>query len=299
MIEVQNQFEIKPKNGNSTKPLLSPVRVFNGDCLEVMKSIPNESVDLILTDPPYNTTDCKWDKQPIDWNILKAEFMRIIKPTGTICISVQNPFGFLIGGLFSEIYRHKWVWEKDRGANFQCLKAQPLRITEDILVFSKSGYLRPWNDKGSIKSIYNPQFLSGKGSSREKTMNIDKPKSQNMLEINNRKSERGIVSKNTNDTSKQRYPKEIIYFPVPYKDRKHPTQKPIELFQYLIKTYTNEGMTVLDCFSGSGTTAIACLNTNRNYILIEKEKKYFDIINERIAKHTQQRAEEFSFENEL
>ena len=118
-----------------------------------------------------------------------------------------------------------------------------------------------------------------------------------MLEINNRKSERGIVSKNTNDTSKQRYPKEIIYFPVPYKDRKHPTQKPVELFQYLIKTYTNDGMIVLDCFSGSGTTAIACINTNRNYILMEKEQKYFDIINERIDKHNKLRDGEFSFEN--
>ena len=126
-------IELKTESACS-KTLLSPVRVFNGDCLEIMKSIPNESVDLILTDPPYNTTDCKWDKQPINWELLKIELLRIIKPSGTICISVQNPFGFLIGGLFAEIYRHKWVWEKDRGANFQCLKAQPLRITEDILV---------------------------------------------------------------------------------------------------------------------------------------------------------------------
>lgn len=279
-----------------SKPLLQDSAVLHGDCLELMKNIPDSSIDLILTDPPYNTTDCKWDKQPINWELLKDELLRIIKPSGTICISVQNPFGFMVGGLFAKTYRHKWVWEKDRGANFQAVRCQPLRITEDILVFSKSGYKKAWNDKGSIKSIYNPQFLSGKGSSREKTMNIDKPKGKSMTDMNNRKSERALVAKNTNDTSKQRYPKEIIYFPVPYKDRKHPTQKPVELFQYLISTYTNEGMSVLDCFSGSGTTAIACINTNRNYILMEKEKKYFDIINERIDKHNSRHDGELSFD---
>ena len=259
-----------------------------GNSLEYLKTLEDESIDLILTDPPYNTTDCKWDKQPIKWNEYKKEMIRVLKQSGTLCISVQNPFNFKIGDLFSEFYRHRWVWEKDRGANFQCLKAQPLRITEDILVFSKSGYLRPWNDGGTIKSIYNPQFLEGKGSSRKKTMNIDKPKSENMLKINNRKSDRGIVSKNTNDTSKRRYPKEIIYFPVPYKGRIHPTQKPVELFEYLIKTYTNEGMTVLDCFSGSMTTAIACLNTGRNYICIEQDEEMYKKAKERIAKYEQE-----------
>ena len=255
------------------------------DSLEYLKTLESESIDLILTDPPYNTTDCKWDKQPIKWDEYKKEMIRVLKQSGTLCISVQNPFNFKIGDLFSEFYRHRWVWEKDRGANFQCLKAQPLRITEDILVFSKSGYLRPWNDSGTIKSIYNPQFLEGKGSSRKKTMNIDKPKSENMLKINNRKSYRGIVSKNTNDTSKRRYPKEIIYFPVPYKDRIHPTQKPVALFEYLIKTYTNKDMTVLDCFAGSMTTAIACLNTNRNYICIEKDSTIFETGINRIIEH--------------
>ena len=252
--------------------------ILNGNSLELLKTIESESIDLILTDPPYNTTDCKWDKQPIDWNILKAEFMRIIKPTGTICISVQNPFGFMVGGLFAEFYRHRWVWEKDRGANFQCIKAQPLRISEDVLIFNKVGYKISWNNNGKPKGIYNPQMLNGKGSSREKTMFIENKKSDNMLEMLNRKSDKNKITKNTNDTSKQRYPKEIIYFPVPYKDRTHPTQKPIALFEYLIKTYTNEGMLVLDCFGGSGTTAIACLNTNRQFIVMEKEQEYYDII---------------------
>jgi len=267
---------------NAQKPLLhiadvSGSALFQGDCLDILPLIPDNSIDMILIDPPYNTTDCKWDKQPIDWSELKSEFLRVIKPTGTICISVQNPFAFMIGGLFAEIYRYRWVWEKDRGANFQALKAQPLRITEDILVLSKTGYKKAWNDKGSIKSIYNPQMMKGKGSSREKTMNIDKPKSNNMLDMNQRNSIRNTVTKNTNDTSLQRYPKEIIYHPVPYKDRVHPTQKPIELFEYLIKTYTNENMLVLDCFFGSGTTGIASKNLNRKFIGIEKEQKYYEI----------------------
>jgi len=273
--------------------------ILNGNCFDVLKTIEDASIDLILTDPPYNTTDCKWDKQPIDWNILKSEFLRVIKPTGTICISVQNPFAFMIGGLFAEIYRYRWVWEKDRGANFQALKAQPLRITEDILVLSKTGYKKAWNDKGSIKSIYNPQMMKGKGSSREKTMNIDKPKSNNMLDMNQRNSIRNTVTKNTNDTSLQRYPKEIIYHPVPYKDRVHPTQKPIELFEYLIKTYTNENMLVLDCFSGSGTTALAALKTKRQFICIEKEQKYYDIILKRVADFNKKFEPQTLFGNEM
>lgn len=260
-------------------------KIYLGDCLDIMQMIPDSSIDLILTDPPYNTTDCRWDKQPIDWNKLKSEFLRVIKPTGTICISVQNPFGFMVGGLFSEIYRHRWVWEKDRGANFQALKSQPFRITEDILVFNRIGYKVSWNNNGKPKGIYNPQFLNGKGSSREKTMYKEQQKSEHIKQIVDRKSKRNAVCMNTNDTSKQRYPKEIIYFPVPYKDRVHPTQKPVELFEYLIKTYTNEGAIVLDCFGGSGTTGIACYNTNRNYVMIEKEKQYFDLFLKREEKN--------------
>ena len=259
--------------------------ILNGNSLELLKDIENESIDLILTDPPYNTTDCKWDKQPIDWNILKSEFLRIIKPTGTICISVQNPFGFLIGGLFAEIYRHRWVWEKDKSANFQAVKCQPLKTTEDILVFNKIGYKIPWNNNGKPKGIYNPQMIEGKGYSREKAMFKDIKKGRSINQIVQRESYRNSVCQNTNDSSKQRYPKELIYFTVPHnkEERIHPTQKPVELFEYLIKTYTNEGMLVLDCFAGSGTTAIASENTKRQYICIEKDPNYFEKIKKRVA----------------
>lgn len=261
-------------------------KIIQGDCLEKMKLIPDGSIDMILIDPPYNTTDCQWDKQPIDWNLLKAEFMRTIKSTGTICISVQNPFSFMVGSLFSEIYRHRWVWEKDKSANFQAVKCQPLKTTEDILVFNKIGYKIPWNNNGKPKGIYNPQMIEGKGYSREKAMFKDIKKGRSINQIVQRESYRNSVCQNTNDSSKQRYPKELIYFTVPHnkEERIHPTQKPVELFEYLIKTYTNEKMIVLDCFSGSGTTGEACINLNRDFILIEKEPNYYEVIKERVGK---------------
>ena len=275
--------------------------ILNGNSLELLKDIENESIDLILTDPPYNTTDCKWDKQPIDWNILKSEFLRIIKPTGTICISVQNPFGFLIGGLFAEIYRHRWVWEKDKSANFQAVKCQPLKTTEDILVFNKIGYKIPWNNNGKPKGIYNPQMIEGKGYSREKAMFKDIKKGRSINQIVQRESYRNSVCQNTNDSSKQRYPKELIYFTVPHnkEERIHPTQKPVELFEYLIKTYTNEGMLVLDCFAGSGTTAIASENTKRQYICIEKDPNYFEKIKKRVADFNKNFEPQTLFGNEM
>ena len=275
--------------------------ILNGNSLELLKDIENESIDLILTDPPYNTTDCKWDKQPIDWNILKSEFLRIIKPTGTICISVQNPFGFLIGGLFAEIYRHRWVWEKDKSANFQAVKCQPLKTTEDILVFNKIGYKIPWNNNGKPKGIYNPQMIEGKGYSREKAMFKDIKKGRSINQIVQRESYRNSVCQNTNDSSKQRYPKELIYFTVPHnkEERIHPTQKPVELFEYLIKTYTNEGMLVLDCFAGSGTTAIASENTKRQYICIEKDPNYFEKIKKRVGDFNKNFEPQTLFRNEM
>jgi len=272
-----------------------------GDCLELLKTIESESIDLILTDPPYNTTDCKWDKQPIDWNILKEEFLRIIKPTGTICISVQNPFGFMVGGLFADIYRHRWVWEKDKCANFQAVKCQPLKTTEDILIFNKIGYKVSWNNNGKPKGIYNPQMRIGKGHSREKSMHKDFKKGRSINQIVERESYRNSVVQNTNNSSEQRYPIELIYFTVPHKKdcRFHPTQKPVELFEYLIKTYTKENMLVLDCFGGSGTTAIACLNTNRQFIVMEKEQKYYDIILKRVGDFNKNFEPQTLFGNEM
>ena len=270
-----------------------------GDCLELLKTIESESIDLILTDPPYNTTDCKWDKQPIDWNILKAEFMRIIKPTGTICISVQNPFTFMIGGLFVETYRHRWIWKKNKCANFLVAKSAPMKYTEDILVFSKHGFQNSWNNT-KPKSIYNPPFVDANILTTERRKHKFTPRdhSEGIQEINKR--EKRVLLKPTvsNIPYGKKYPNEIIEFNID-KEILHPTQKPIFLFEQLIKTYTNEGMLVLDCFGGSGTTAIACLNTKRQFIVMEKEQKYYDIILKRVGDFNKNFEPKTLFGNEM
>ena len=248
-----------------------------------MKLIPDESVDLVLTDPPYNTTDCKWDKKII-WDDLWAEWKRIIKPTGSIVLTCQMPMlaNIVVGGI--DWYRHRWIWNKDKCGNFLVSKYEPLKYTEDVLVFSKSGYKQAPNVKiKKVKSIYNPQM----------TINdLGKPKKTNSdrfgLSVNefNARGKSKIFKLKTDALTdgKHKYPKDILYFTVPHKkeDRFHPTQKPVLLMEYLIKTYTNEGMSVLDCFFGSGTTGVACVNTNRNFIGIEQDDKYFEIAKERI-----------------
>ena len=271
--------------------------IINGNSLEYLKTLEDESIDLILTDPPYNTTDCKWDKQPIDWSVLKSEFLRVIKPTGTICISVQNPFGFLIGGLFADSYRHRWVWEKDKCGNFLAAKAAPLKYTEDILVFQKNGYYTAWNNNGKPKGVYNPQMRKGTG--KAKKTNSERF-GLSSIQISDRPKYNPLIA-NPETDGIVRYPSDIIYFSVPHRkeDRFHPTQKPVELFEYLIKTYTNENMVVLDCFGGSGTTAIACLNTNRQFIVMEKEQKYYDIILKRVGDFNKKFETQTLFGNEM
>lgn len=254
--------------------------IYNDDCLHGIKIIPDNSIDLILTDPPYHTTDCKWDRLRIDWESLKFEFLRVLKPTGTICICAQNPFSFFIGGLFSTMYRHRWVWQKDKCGNFLSAKAGPLKYTEDILVFQKYGYSRPWNNNNRDKGIYNPQMREGTGI--PKKTNSDRF-GLSSTDINKRPKYSKLIS-NPQTDGIVRYPMDVIFFKVPHRasERFHPTQKPIDLFEYIIKTYTNEGALVLDCFIGSGTTAVAAKRTNRNFIGFEIQEKYVAISNDRL-----------------
>lgn len=255
------------------------IELFHGDCLVEMNRIADKSVDMILCDLPYNTIDCKWDKM-IDPEKLRVQYLRIIKDTGTIALTCQGKFAFLVGSLFIDYFRHRWIWEKDKCGNFLAAKASPLKYTEDVLIFQKNGYYTAWNNNGNSKGIYNPQMRKGTGVAKKtnserfglsSTQISDRPK-YNPL-ISNPKTD-GIV----------RYPADIIYFPVPHKKDKrlHPTQKPVELMEYLIKTYTNEGETVLDNCMGSGTTGVACIKTGRHFIGIEKDAKYFDIASKRI-----------------
>jgi site-specific DNA-methyltransferase (adenine-specific) len=251
-----------------------------GNCLEVMKTIPDNSVDAIITDPPYGTTSCKWDSV-IDLKLMWEQLNRIIKPNGAIVLFAQQPFTSVLVHSNIKLYRHKWIWKKGRCANFMVAKAQPLKYTEDILVFCNYGFLQ--NQFKNIVGTYNPQMRK---STYKNDIDVGKikDKSENLLKINERKNPTKLIKKN--NSSKQLHPNDIISFNAPMgkNNRFHPTQKPVELMEYLIKTYTNEGETVLDFTMGSGTTGVAAKNLNRNFIGIEMDDAYFSIAENRINK---------------
>lgn len=219
-----------------------------GDCLELMKTIPGGSVDMILTDPPYGTTACKWDSV-IPFEPMWAELKRIIKPNGAIVLFGSEPFSSVLRMSNIKQYKYDWVWKK-RAVNFLNAKKQPLREVENILVFNSL--------------VYNPQGL------------IYSPKVNKRSNSTETNGAHGLsnLSEYTN------YPKNILEF----KNERglHPTQKPVALLEYLIKTYTQENETVLDFTFGSGSTGVAAKNTNRKFIGIELDQNYFEIAKKRI-----------------
>lgn len=234
-------------------------KVLHGDCLELMKSIPDGSVDMILCDLPYGTTQNKWDSV-IPFADLWSQYERVIKYDGAIVLTAQTPFDKVLGCSNLKLLKYEWIWEKPQGTGFLNAKIYPLKNHENILVFCKGVH------------EYNPQFSEGEPY----TANRKNPASSNY----------GYYKPSLTENTGFRYPKTILRFNA--ERGLHPTQKPVALFEYLIKTYTNEGETVLDNCAGSGTTAIACINTNRNYILMEKEEKYYNLILDRIEKHQPQ-----------
>jgi site-specific DNA-methyltransferase (adenine-specific) len=315
------------------------MKLMCGDCLELMKEIPDGSVDMILTDPPYGTTACKWDSV-IPFEPMWEQLKRIIKPNGAIVMTASQPFTSRLVMSNPAWFRYSWVWEKDQGTNFLSAKRHPLKVHEDVLVFyvdlatqrgaakeyqpvrrylqdeqkatglssegvrrllgncmashyftngvqfcipseenyrklQKSGRfampyaeLKAWYDAlgESVRAVpYNPQmvagspYTSGKGSSGEVT---------------------GSVKKTQTKNEGTRYPRSVIK--MKRETGHHPTQKPVALMEYLIKTYTNEGDTVLDFTMGSGSTGVACVNTNRDFIGIELDEGYFTIAEKRI-----------------
>lgn len=232
-----------------------------GDCLEKMKDIPDNSIDMILTDLPYGVTNRnKWDII-IPFDKLWEQWNRIKKETTPIILTATQPFASMCIMSKPEFFKYEWIWEKEKGTGFLNSKKQPLRNHEQILVFY---------DK---QCVYNPQMTKGEPYIKKQT--------GNSFSTNYGKQKKP----NDNFNSGYRYPLTIVEFSresQSYQKGIHPTQKPVALFEYLIKTYTNEGDTVLDCCAGSGTTGVACKNLNRNYILIEKEQEYYDIIKERL-----------------
>jgi len=233
-----------------------------GDCLELIKDIPNGSIDMILCDLPYGTTQCKWDSI-IDLDRLWNEYERVIKENGAIVLTATQPFSSLLVMSKTKLFKYEWIWQKSHPTGHLNSKKQPLRQHESVLVFYKK------------QCIYNPQMI--KKSYLDKRTN----------------SGADVKADVYNDFKKVKrhidvtdgYPKTIQYFATPFKGGeggKHPTQKPEALFEYLIKTYTNENDLVLDNTAGSGTTAIACLKTNRQFIVMEKEPEYYDSIKKRV-----------------
>ena len=236
-------------------------KVHLGDCLELMPSIPSKSIDMILCDLPYGTTACEWDSI-IDMGKLWAEYERVIKDNGAIVLTANSVFTFKLWASNPKLFRYKWVWEKTMGTRFLKCNKMPMGKHEDVLIFYKA------------LPTYNPQMQKGKpykDSDRKRAAS----KSQNLTD----------TIKKPIENDGHRYPDDIIKFSNGNNHSIHPTQKPVALFEYLIKTYTNEGELVLDNCSGSGTTAIACLNSNRRFICIEKDETYYKKSLDRIADH--------------
>jgi DNA modification methylase len=238
------------------------MQLINGDCLIEMQNIPDGSVDAIITDPPYGTRQCKWDSV-IDFELMWEQLHRIIKPNGAIVLFGSEPFSSALRMSNIKNYRYDWKWDKDQAGNFAQAKKQPLKTYEDIIVFyNKQCNYYP------IKTDADPQKI--------------RPISDGA------KVNTYIVQKHSIDYNpKKRYPKAILKYSTNMAEcnktkRVHPTQKPEDLMEYLIKTYTNENETVLDFTMGSGTTGVACKNLNRDFIGIEMDKEYFEISKKRI-----------------
>lgn len=237
--------------------------LINGDCLEEMKKIPDGSVDMVLTDPPYGTTACKWDTC-IPFELMWEQLKRITKKNGAIVLFGSQPFTSALVMSNPKMFKYEWVWEKDNHTNFLNIKKQPGKRHEGIVVFYK------------IQPTYTPQMWKG----ADNHGHGKKRKTSHRAYL-------GTDFKCSDDRKGgEKYPISIIHFNGEGRGKAvHPTQKPVALMEYLIKTYTNEGETVLDFTMGSGTTGVACKKLNRNFIGIELDKEYFEIAKKRIEQY--------------
>ena len=237
-------------------------KIYNEDCLEGMKKIEDKSVDMILCDLPYGTTACKWDAI-IPFEPLWEQYERIIKDNGAIVLTASQPFTSALVMSNPSIFRYEWIWIKSRASLFQNARKMPMKRHENILVFYK----------------------------KLPTYNLELKKLEKKIKSSRKNKGGNLIGK---ISEKEYYQEETgfnfsdIFFRNPNNKNIHPTQKPIPLFEHLIKTYTNEGEVVLDNCMGSGTTAIACMNINRNYIGFELDEEYYNVSLDRIKKHKEE-----------
>ena len=232
------------------------IKLLHGDCLELMKSIPDKSVDMCLTDPPYGTTACKWDLV-IPFEPMWAELKRIVKDKGAVCLFGSEPFSSALRMSNIKMFKYDWIWDKKIPSGMSYARFQPMRQTERISVFSINA------TKFFPQKTKRDKPIRGGGMSKGETTN-----NQNLIALKK--------------TYNFKNPTDILTFDKIRKGSHHPTQKPVALLEYLIKTYTLAGETVLDFTMGSGSTGVACKNLNRKFIGIEKDDKYFEIAKNRI-----------------
>ena len=308
-------------------------QIFNEDCLEGMKRLPDNSVDCIITDLPYNLTDCAWDKAAIDLPAMWAQFKRILKPYNSAVMFASGKFTHKLIASNLDWYKYKWIWEKNAPTGFVHAKNMPMHKFEEILIFSDGSINHPscttrrmkYNPQGLVpceievgsggrgagwvcsnKGEKTPTVLGGgelKGNSKKKSPQSDNVlggglKSDRAYHCHGDWEHRDAKSKWTGVVGGARpshvdyyiqeqtgYPTDILKFNVePATKKLHPTQKPVDLLEYLIRTYTNEGETVLDATMGSGSTGVAAINTGRKFIGFELEEKFYEIARERIDK---------------
>jgi site-specific DNA-methyltransferase (adenine-specific) len=236
---------------------------WHGDCLELMKDIPDGSIDMILCDLPYGTTQNKWDAV-IPFEPLWKQYWRVCKPTAMIALTASQPFTSALVMSQPKFFKHEWIWIKNRGSNFANTVREPMKEHESVLMFSKG------------KWVYNKQMQPRTGGGLDMVGAVKKDKGGKTDNFGKFEGIDITLSELRVPSSWQKFNCEVGI---------HPTQKPVPLFEYLIKTYTNEGETVLDNTAGSGTTAIAAINTNRNWICIEKDEKYYNSACDRIENH--------------
>lgn len=275
--KIKEELLINIENENIENVENENITLYFGDCIVEMDKIADDSVNLILCDLPYGTTKCKWDTI-INLNELWKQYKRILKkPSGVILLFGQQPFTSMLVSSNYEWFKYNLIWKKNKTTQFLLANYRPMKCTEDICVFSKGGAAAASRNTGNM--TYNPQNLI--------PTNIKKKNSKERIgKMLNQEHHLGKNNKLTSNCEYTQnftnYPNELIEFDIEY-DTIHETQKPVKLIEYLIQTYSNEGDIVLDNTMGSGTTGIGCLNTNRKFIGIEKEEKYFKLSKYRIS----------------